>query len=176
MAIRSVRSFSSCKSVCWLLFSIAILNSAIIHKRIIKQRRLQSTKIAYLHDISDLHGFEPTNDFGLSRVEGHGPKLRSKYNRSRIAYCAGKGTQTFQLLKDASILLILSGDIECNPGPVKNPCSSCNRAVAKLIEHYCVAAVMRNVILALNVGMFPLLSIKPTRKPSTILGNAPLVF
>ena len=64
-------------------------------------------------------------------MEGHGPKLRSKYNRSRIAYCAGKGTQTFQLLKDASILLILSGDLECNPGPVKNPCSSCNRAVAK---------------------------------------------
>ena len=131
MAVSSVCCFSSCKSVCWLLCSIVILNSGIIHKRIIEQRRLLTSKPAYLHDISDLHGFEPTNDFGLNYMEGYGPRLRSKYNQSRIAYYAGKGSPTFQLLKDATILLILSGDAERNPGPVKNPCSSCNRAVAK---------------------------------------------
>eukprot|EP00112_Aurelia_sp_Birch-Aquarium-sp1_P019430 Seg480.3 transcript_id=Seg480.3/GoldUCD/mRNA.D3Y31 product="hypothetical protein" protein_id=Seg480.3/GoldUCD/D3Y31 len=132
MATGSVIRFSSCKSFCWLLCSILLLNTAIIQKRIIKQRRLQTSKPFYLHDASDLHGFEPTINFGLrNRLEGHGPNLRSKYNQSRIPYYAGNGSQTFQLLKDASILLIVSGDIEPNPGPVKNPCSSCNRAVAK---------------------------------------------
>lgn len=32
--------------------------------------------------------------------------------------------------KDSTVQMMLAGDVELNPGPIKHPCSVCNRAVA----------------------------------------------
>eukprot|EP00112_Aurelia_sp_Birch-Aquarium-sp1_P019753 Seg495.8 transcript_id=Seg495.8/GoldUCD/mRNA.D3Y31 product="hypothetical protein" protein_id=Seg495.8/GoldUCD/D3Y31 len=41
-----------------------------------------------------------------------------------------KGSATFQLVAIDSICLLLAGDIESNPGPVKIPCTVCHKSVA----------------------------------------------
>ena len=68
--------------------------------------------------------------FGLRRW----PKLRRKYFKTRISYHNGRGSPSFQLISDTTVRLMLSGDVNPNPGPVKNPCSVCKKAVAK---HHC---------------------------------------
>ena len=51
--------------------------------------------------------------------------------KSRIAYYQScNSCTTFQVVSDASIQILLSGDIQQNPGPIRNPCSVCGHAVA----------------------------------------------
>ena len=63
------------------------------------------------------------------KYDGLRPNL--KHHKSRVAYHTGDNSPTFQLLNDSAVQLILSGDINPNPGPVQNPCSVCKKAVAK---------------------------------------------
>ena len=57
----------------------------------------------------------------------------SKYLRSRTQlYGCSKCCATFNLINQATLkLIVLFGDIEMNPGPLKNPCSMCKKAVAR---------------------------------------------
>ena len=58
---------------------------------------------------------------------------KRRYLGTRIPYhSSANSCETFQLIKDGNItlILLLSGDIHANPGPVKNPCSVCQKAVA----------------------------------------------
>eukprot|EP00112_Aurelia_sp_Birch-Aquarium-sp1_P014094 Seg3016.2 transcript_id=Seg3016.2/GoldUCD/mRNA.D3Y31 product="hypothetical protein" protein_id=Seg3016.2/GoldUCD/D3Y31 len=53
------------------------------------------------------------------------------FYKSRIVYYQScNSCTTFQVVSDASIKILLSGDIQQNPGPVRNPCSVCGNAVA----------------------------------------------
>ena len=60
-----------------------------------------------------------------------GLRPKRKFCKSRTPYYNSKGVATFQLLNNAAILLILSGDIHPHPGPVKNPCAVCQKPVAR---------------------------------------------
>ena len=80
-------------------------------------------------DGMDKYGFEITHE--LSPV-GHFEKSRSKFNRTRISYYNGS-TSCYQLERKVHVgkLLFMSGDIEMNPGPVREPCNNCRKTVAK---------------------------------------------
>lgn len=64
-----------------------------------------------------------------SRPKADRPKKRMFFG-SRINIYAGSYNPTFQCLTDSTVLMQLSGDIELNPGPIKQPCSVCKKAVA----------------------------------------------
>ena len=72
--------------------------------------------------------------------------VRRKHTRS-LAYFA--------------ILLIVSGDIEKNPGPIRFPCGGCGKPVAKHVStvEYAVTAVtsgfMSNVLALQMISMLP---------------------
>ena len=70
----------------------------------------------------------------LSSIEMTLQKSRNRrYLKSLIHYrSSANSCETFQLIKERNIklILLLSRDIHANPGPVKNPCSVCQRAVA----------------------------------------------
>ena len=62
----------------------------------------------------------------------NGECCKIKYHKSRLnRYPSQDNMSTFQLVTDGSLKVILSGDVQENPGPVNNPCSVCGRAVAK---------------------------------------------
>ena len=65
------------------------------------------------------------------RPIGYQSKIR-KFLGSRILYDNGKskGSATFQLVAIDSLCLLLADDIESNPGPVKIPCTVCDKSVA----------------------------------------------
>ena len=106
-----------------------------------------SKSIPYINfqydDARDTSGFFSDVETGLSNAchqewprqcsfaEDPRGKIKHKYNGTRIPYCRNKGTATFQIIRDVGIILLRSGDIPLNPGPVKNPCSVCRKAVAK---------------------------------------------
>ena len=60
-----------------------------------------------------------------------GLKPKRKFCKSRTPYYNSQGVASFQLLNNAAILLILSGNIHPHPGPVKNPCAVCQKPVAR---------------------------------------------
>eukprot|EP00112_Aurelia_sp_Birch-Aquarium-sp1_P013646 Seg2901.1 transcript_id=Seg2901.1/GoldUCD/mRNA.D3Y31 product="hypothetical protein" protein_id=Seg2901.1/GoldUCD/D3Y31 len=71
---------------------------------------------------------------GLGKL-GPGPsakhQTKRKFYGARVSYDTSSSCQaSFQVLNDAAIRILLSGDIHQNPGPVRNPCSVCKRAVA----------------------------------------------
>ena len=69
--------------------------------------------------------------YSTRRHFGNRPKCKCTFNKARISYYAGKDAATFQLFSNAAILVILSGDVEPNPGSVKNPCVLCRNPIAK---------------------------------------------
>ena len=76
------------------------------------------------------------SDIAVTEHLGLKPKKPGQPNKkrffgARIAHYASKGCSTFQVLTDGSISLILAGDIQTNPGPTRNPCSACQKAVTK---------------------------------------------
>ena len=53
---------------------------------------------------------------------------KTLHKRDYVYWAKEGGNNPFRLL--VIQLLLLSGDIHCNPGPVKHPCSVCERLVA----------------------------------------------
>eukprot|EP00795_Rhopilema_esculentum_P004167 gene4167-20353_t len=80
-------------------------------------------------DRMDKYGFEITHEL---RPVCHFERSRSKFNRTRISYYNGS-TTCYQLERKVHVgeLLFISGDIEMNPGPVREPCNNCRKTVAK---------------------------------------------
>ena len=56
---------------------------------------------------------------------------RRNYHGGRIAYYGNNHTATFQLEYIDKDFILRAGDIEKNPGPIKNPCSICQKSIAK---------------------------------------------
>ena len=83
-----------------------------------------------------IHCNESSNSLWLvghsSQVVVLGPKRIHKYNHTRFSY-SYNGIESFQLVRGFTRLKLIlrSGDIERNPGLVKNPCSACHKAMAK---------------------------------------------
>ena len=80
-------------------------------------------------DGMDKYGFESTHEL---RPVGHFERSRSKFNKTRVSYY-NRSTSCYQLEKKVHVdkLLFISGDIEMNPGPVREPCNNCRKTVAK---------------------------------------------
>ena len=79
---------------------------------------------------------EPLRPIPDRHLEAAAPlaiRTRSKFYKSRVSYY-GKTTSrcSYQVQRDSFIMLVLlSGDIQLNPGPVKQPCSVCKNPVAR---------------------------------------------
>ena len=58
-------------------------------------------------------------------------RRRGSYHGRRIAYYGNNHLATFQLECIDKDLMLRAGDIERNPGPIKNPCSLCQKSIAK---------------------------------------------
>ena len=58
-------------------------------------------------------------------------RRRGNYHGGRIAYYGNNHSTTFQLECIDKDLSLRAGDIEKNPGPIKNPCSICQKSIAK---------------------------------------------
>ena len=70
------------------------------------------------------HGFILANN-----VWTEGRKRR--FMKSRIRYYGNMScSATFQVEYNQSDNILLAGDIQMNPGPIKNPCSTCKKPVA----------------------------------------------
>ena len=76
-----------------------------------------------LTDCTDTSGYR-SSLYGLTNKV-----TRPKFFKSRIPYTVGKGCSTFQI-QDMSLQLLVSGDVQTNPGPVKNPCSVCGKSAS----------------------------------------------
>ena len=120
--------------------TVVILFQALVLMSIISLFHLKYHKKTYRECFSgslpvdgrDLNRFEISSTLRFpGRHLGDGPKFKRKFLKSRIAYCTAKYSLSFQLLDDSSVLLILGGDISQNLGPVKDPCSVCDKCVAK---------------------------------------------
>ena len=66
-----------------------------------------------------------TGKIRLTRVRHVGSFYRKSFCHLRLQYYCNS-TATFQLNK-----VLVSGDVQLNPGPVKNPCTVCEKAVVK---------------------------------------------
>lgn len=71
-------------------------------------------------------------DLKSSTNLGHFERSRSKFNKTKISYYNGS-TSCYQLEREVIVcaLLFISGDIEMNPGPVREPCNNCRNTVTK---------------------------------------------
>ena len=111
--------------------------SSLCHGLLINHQRTQlwMDSESLLNDCKDIDGLTQHCQllkYGGLRPIGYRSKKR-KFLRSRILYYNGtaKGSATFQLVAIDSICLLLAGDIESNPGPVKIPCTVCHKSVAR---------------------------------------------
>ena len=124
---------SSCFNVKYaVLLWIFILTISLFHLKDHKRTYSECFSGSLPVDGRDLNGFEI---FSTSRFPGRhlgdGPKFKRRFLKSRITYCTGKYSPSFQLLYDSCLLLILEGEISQNPGPGKDSCSVCGKCVAK---------------------------------------------
>ena len=91
----------------------------------------------------------------LSSIEVTLQRSRNRrYLGSQIPYhSSANSCETFQLIKEGNIklILLLSGDIHANPGPVRSPCSVCQRAVASHHRNMTCSTCKNSVTLAANV-------------------------
>ena len=124
---------SSCFNVKYtVLLWIFIIIISLFHLKYHKRTYSECFSGSLPVDGKDLNGFEISPAFRFpGRHLGDGPKFKRRFLKSRIAYCTAKYSPSFQLLYDSSVLLLLGGDINQNPRPVKDLCSVCGKCAAK---------------------------------------------
>ena len=111
-----------------------------------------------------------TLGYKITPIEMPGPKFRpmafrrprhSQFLRSRAQlYGCYKSCVIFLLLNQATVkLIVLSGYTEVNPGPVKNSCSICGKAVARTHRSLKCSSAATYATLEKTVGMCQIESI-----------------
>ena len=106
-----------------------------LHK--IKAETFASNRLENSEDARDINGLYFTSERNSS-LGGHignlwptRNRLKRRFFKRRInRYSSLSICSNVQLLKDSSVILILiAGDIHQHPGPLKFPCSVCNKSV-----------------------------------------------
>ena len=116
-----------------VIFSFLVLNSSFydFNTRVFLKKRYSdefySVSGSNESYIWEYKGCFYTDNIRLLRARHVGTQqyYRKSFCRSRLQYYCNS-TATFQLDK-----ILVSGDVQLNPGPVKNPCTICQKAVAK---------------------------------------------
>lgn len=142
-------------------FTCSIYIALLLVEIIISSISTFSTRVKYtngvIHELKDADNsikFAPIS-CSLSSSMGLGHQKR-KFFKSRVAYYSGNNcTASRQLLNRESIKTLLSGDIQTNPGPVKNPCSVCEKPVARTHRSVTCNQCEKKCHIGLKCGNIP---------------------
>ena len=66
---------------------------------------------------------------GLNLLVNRTSRHYNKVNKETVIFCPPKGINNF--LKFSILTVILSGDVALNPGPIRFPCTKCEKPVRK---------------------------------------------
>ena len=101
-------------------------------------------------------------------------KKRHRYNKTRIPNWTCKGTESFQIIRNIGTILLKSGDIEVNPGPVQNPCSVCSKAVARNHRHLDCAVCAKSCHIGVKCGRVAVKDYEGFKNMTTYLWTCPI--
>ena len=123
MAARRALKLVNYKSLVSLCFLFLPRSCLLVLAKDDSVRKSNISGVNRLMDCTDTSGYKSPL-YGLTKN-----LTRPKFLKSQIPYTVGKGCSTFQI-QHMSLQLLVSDDVQTNPGPVKNPCSVCAKSAS----------------------------------------------